>query len=152
MGKAKKNTKAAAARKLADPIAGRKTQPKIQQTPETEALRTSKIIPAVKQLSSGPAAERAEALSAANALLQDDTCRFLLLKERIVQKLLEDLVVDPAEEVVVLAWSALRTIAEKEGYDQCVNMFRRDIISHIARALGKVCCLGDRGGGVRRTD
>jgi hypothetical protein len=138
MGKAKKNNKTNAARKLADPTAGRKTQPKIQQTPETEALRTSKIVPVMKQLASGSAAERAEALAAANDLLHDDTCRFLLLKERVVQKLLEDLVVDPAEEVMVLAWTGLRTIAEKEGYDQTVNMFRRDIISHITRALGKV--------------
>ncbi|KAI5804977.1 hypothetical protein EDC01DRAFT_757614 [Geopyxis carbonaria] len=136
MGKAKKHGKSAENRNGSNPIGGR--NPPIKSNAETEALRTEKILPVVKRLSSGSADERTEAINAACNLLEDDTCRFLLLKERIVQKLMEDLLHDPAENVVVLSWKALRIIAEKEGYDQCINIFRRDILSRIARTLDQL--------------
>ena len=139
MGKAKKPRKSDA-RKAVDPT----SRPKkfvFNATPETDALYKNKVAPAAKALASANAADRAGALSTiCNDFLDDDAARFLLLKGRIVQKLMEDLVHDPAEDVVVLAWAALRKIAAKEGYDHCVNMFRKDILSSISPLLGKVYC------------
>lgn len=141
MGKAKR-TRKSDTRKSANPLAG--ARPKkpaaFTETPQTDALRKSRILPTVKSLAAASAADRAQALSTVCAeLLDDDTCRFLLLKERIVAKLMDDLVHDPCEDVVVLAWRALYRIAALEGYDHCVNMFRKGILSKIKAALEKVC-------------
>jgi hypothetical protein len=139
MGKAKKPRKSDA-RKATDPT----SRPKkfvFNATPETDALYTNRVAPAAKALTSANAADRAGALSTiCNDFLNDGAARFLLLKGRIVQKLMEDLVRDPSEDVVVLAWVALHKIAVKEGYDHCVNMFRKDILSSILPLLGKVYC------------
>jgi hypothetical protein len=138
MGKAKK-TRKCDARKSNGPtnIAARRKKFVFRPTPETDILHKSIVLPAVKNLAN--ATGRVSAISTiCNELLEDDTSRFLLLKERIVQKLIEDLVHDPSEDVVALAWGSLYKIAEKEGYDHCVNMFRRDILSKISIVLDKV--------------
>jgi hypothetical protein len=138
MGKAAKKVKKSDARKAADPVGARPKKPAFQATPQTDALHKSKILPTVKSLAAASATDRASALLTCTELLRDDTCRFLLLKERIVAKLMEDLVHDSSEDVVVLAWSALCRIAREEGYDQSVYMFRRDILSRIKTLLEKV--------------
>ncbi|KAA8904639.1 armadillo-type protein [Sphaerosporella brunnea] len=138
MGKAAKKFKKSDARKAADPIGARPKKPAFVATPQTDALHKSKILPTVKSLASASATDRAAAMLTCNELLRDDTCRFMLLKERIVAKLMEDLVHDSSEDVVVLAWSALCRIAREEGYDQSVNMFRKDILSRIKTVLEKL--------------
>lgn len=57
----------------------------------------------------------------------------------MVQKLLEERIHDDSEGVVVLAWKALRIVAQEEGYDQCMYMFRKNIVSRINDAIAKVC-------------
>lgn len=140
MGKAAKKPTKPDARKSTDPTGVRPKKPVFTATPQSDALHKSRILPVVKNLASASAADRASALSSVcNDLLTDDTFRFLLLKERIVAKLMEDLVHDSSEDVVVLAWSALYRIAVAEGYDHCVNMFRKDILSRVKAVLEKVC-------------
>jgi hypothetical protein len=138
MGKAAKKVTKSDARKATDPVGARPKKPAFQATPQTDALHKSKILPTVKSLAAASATDRASALLTCTELLGDDTCRFLLLKERIVAKLMEDLVHDSSEDVVVLAWSALCRIAREEGYDQSVYMFRKDILSRIKTVLEKV--------------
>lgn len=111
----------------------------LQVTPQTEEIRVSRIAPAVTALSSQSPEERQNAIVAICGLLEEnETCRLLTLKERIVQKLLEETIHDAVEGVVVLAWKALRIVAEEEGYDQCVYMHRKNCVARINDALKKV--------------
>ena len=143
MGKATKKSTKPDARKSTDPTGARPKKPVFTPTPQSDALHKSRIVPAVKSLAAASAVDRAAALSSVcSELIPDDTCRFLLLKERIVAKLMEDLVHDAAEDVVVLAWRALYMIAAAEGYDHCVNMFRKDILSRVRAVLEKVGVVG----------
>ncbi|PWW76495.1 hypothetical protein C7212DRAFT_357647 [Tuber magnatum] len=105
-----------------------------------KTLRESTVLPIVKNLSSTSPKERAEAVSAINNLLQDATCRQLLLRERVVQKLMEEMLNDSSQEVVVHAWGALRNISVDEGYDQSIFMYRRNILTPVASALQKISC------------
>ncbi|CAZ81046.1 unnamed protein product [Tuber melanosporum] len=102
------------------------------------ALRESVVLPVVRNLSSISPKERAEAVSAINNLLQDATCRQLLLRERVVQKLMEEMLNDSSQEVVVYAWGALRNISVDEGYDQSIFMYRKNILAPVASALQKI--------------
>lgn len=142
MGKATKKPRKPDARKASDPTGARPKKPAPPATPQTDALHKSTILPIIKSLGSASAADRAAALSrACTELLGDDTCRFLLLKERIVAKLMDDSVHDTSEDVVVLAWRALYIIAKEEGYDHCINMYRKDVLSKIKAVLEKVCVI-----------
>ncbi|KAL7269245.1 hypothetical protein RUND412_008104 [Rhizina undulata] len=105
---------------------------------ELDALRDSKILPVVRNLSSAFSKERAEAVAVVNNLLQDANCRRLLLKERVMQKLMEEMLNDSSQEVVVHGWGALRIIAAEEGYDQSINMFRKDVLTPAATAVTKI--------------
>lgn len=143
MGKAVKPKNKSEARKATDPTGGRPKKPAFTQTPQTDAIHKTRILPAMKSLAAASATDRAAALSTiCSELLDDDTCRFMLLKERIVAKLMDDMVVDTSDDVVVLAWNALHKIAALEGYDHCVNMFRKGILSKVQPVLEKVglCC------------
>lgn len=102
------------------------------------ALRESMVLPVVRNLSSTLPKERAEAVSAINNLLQDATCRQLLLRERVVQRLMEEMLNDSSQEVVVHAWGALRNISVDEGYDQSIFMYRKNILTPVSSALQKV--------------
>jgi len=102
------------------------------------ALRESMILPVVRNLSSTSPKERAEAVSAINNLLQDAACRQLLLHERVVQRLMEEMLNDSSQEVVVYAWGALRNISVDEGYDQSIFMYRKNILTPVSSALQKV--------------
>lgn len=102
------------------------------------ALRDSKILPVVKNVSSLDVNERVQAVSAIANLVEDPTCRKLLLKERIVAALMEKTLNDSSPEVVVRGWGALRNLAVEEGYDVCLHMYRKDILTPIAAAIPKV--------------
>lgn len=102
------------------------------------ALRESKILPVVKNLSSLDANERIQAVTAVTNLVEDQTCRKLLLKERIVAALMERALNDSEPEVVVRGWGALRNLAVEEGYDVCLHLYRKDILTPAAAAIPKV--------------
>ena len=102
------------------------------------ALRESKILPVVKNISSLDASERVQAVTAIANLVEDPTCRKLLLKERIVITLMEKTLNDSSPEVVVRGWGALRNLAVEEGYDVCLHMYRKDILTPLAAAIPKV--------------
>lgn len=101
-------------------------------------LRESKILPAVRNLGSTNPKQRLEAVHAINNLLEDRNCRRLLLKERVVQKLMEEVLNNSNKEVVVYGWGALRNIAAEEGYDQSIFMYRKDILTPAEVAIKTV--------------
>ncbi|KAH8155402.1 uncharacterized protein LAJ45_00412 [Morchella importuna] len=131
MGKAKKS-RSSMARAIASPTA-RPLNP--AEVAANAALRESKIIPVVKNLGSTNTKQRSEALSAIVNLLEDSNCRNLLLRERVVQKIMEGSLNDSNQEVVVYGWGALRNVAAEEGYDQCIFMYRKDILTPVAAAI-----------------
>ncbi|CUS15792.1 unnamed protein product [Tuber aestivum] len=137
MGKADKSRKKHG-RKKGSLAASRPPNPADKAANNT--LRESTVLPVVKNLSSTSPKERAEAVSAINNLLQDATCRQLLLRERVVQKLMEEMLNDSSQEVVVYAWGALRNISVDEGYDQSIFMYRKNILTPVASALQKISC------------
>ena len=102
------------------------------------ALRESKILPVVKNISSLDASERVQAVTAIANLVEDPTCRKLLLKERVVIALMGQVLNDSSPEVVVRGWGALRNLAVEEGYDVCLHMYRRDILTPLTAAIPKV--------------
>lgn len=108
---------------------------------DADSIRTTRILPAVQALSAASPAERADAVAAISHLLKDDNSRLLVLKERVVPKLIEDMLNDSSREVVVASWSALRTVAE-EDYGHCINMYKSGILKNIFTAFSEV------GGGV----
>ena len=102
------------------------------------ALRETKILPVVKNISSISVNERVQAVTAVANLVEDPTCRKLLLKEKIVAALMEQTLNDSSPEVIVRGWGALRNLAVEEGYDVCLHMYRKDILTPIAAAISKV--------------
>lgn len=134
MGKARKNRNNNV-RSVSSPTA-RPLNP--AESAASNALRESKILPVVKNLGSTNPKQRSEAVHAINNLLEDVTCRRLLLKERVVQKLMEEMLNDSNQEVVVYGWGALRNIAAEEGYDQSIFMYRKDILTPAAAAIKTV--------------
>lgn len=115
----------------------------LKVTPQTEEIRTTRIAPAVLALSSQSVSERESAVAAICSLLaENETCRLLTLKERVVQKLLDETIHDAADGVLTLAWKALRIVAEEEGYDQCVYMHRKNCVARINDAIKKVGARG----------
>ena len=106
--------------------------------PSTTNLHTTKILPVIRNLSALEAGQRTEAVTAITNLVEDPACRKLLLKERIVQTLMERTLNDSAQEVVVRGWGALRNLAVEEGYDVCMHMYRKDILTPATAAIIKV--------------
>ncbi|KAF8459598.1 hypothetical protein BGX38DRAFT_1149821 [Terfezia claveryi] len=102
------------------------------------ALRETKILPIVKNISSINVNERVQAVTAVANLVEDPTCRKLLLKERIVAALMEQTLNDSSPEVIVRGWGVLRNLAVEEGYDVCLHMYRKDILTPIAAAISKL--------------
>jgi len=102
------------------------------------ALRELKILPVVKNISSIDVNERVEAVTAVANLVEDSACRKLLLKEKIVAALMEQTLNDSSLEVIVRGWGALRSLAVEEGYDVCLHMYRKDILTPTAAAISRV--------------
>lgn len=134
MGKARKDRNKGA-RSASSPTA-RPLNP--AEVAANNVLRESKILPVVKNLGSTNPKQRSEAVHAINNLLEDKNCRRLLLKERVVQKLMEEMLNDSNQEVVVYGWGALRNIAAEEGYNQSIFMYRKDILTPAVVAINTV--------------
>lgn len=106
---------------------------------QNNAVRDQKILPVVKNLTSVNINERLEAVAAVSNLILDPVCRKLLLKEKIVPLLMENIIHDSSPEVVVKGWGALQDLAVAEQYDVCMHIYRKDIMTPIKAAIQKVC-------------
>ncbi|KAK9324837.1 hypothetical protein V1517DRAFT_351128 [Lipomyces orientalis] len=95
-------------------------------------------IPLIKKLSSVNPKDRALAASAIANLIENPVVRRALLKERLVQTIIEQSLTDSSEEVVVEGFGVLRNLALEEGYDVCVFLWRRDILAVASSYLGKI--------------
>lgn len=132
MGKSRRN-RSGAARK--DPIA----KPiKAPTDPTLAALREAKILPVIKDLKSADPKSRSAAASAVSNIIQDTSCRKLLLREQIVHTVLTQTLTDASIESRAAGWGILQVIAREEEADFCVHLFRSDILTAIEYATKQV--------------
>ncbi|RDA96129.1 hypothetical protein CP533_1759 [Ophiocordyceps camponoti-saundersi (nom. inval.)] len=103
--------------------------------PRLAALRQEKVLPAVKDLSSADGKTRSAAAAAVANLAQDPDCRQLLLREQIVHTLLTQSLTDNALESRAAAWGILQLLAQEEGHDFCVHLYRQDILTSMDHAV-----------------
>ena len=105
----------------------------------TEIIRDQKILPLVAGITSSTPEDRKLNLAAIPNLVKDETCRKLLLKEKIVKRLMEFPLSDPSNEIVMLAWAAMRSLVKEEGYDIAIHIYREKILAPIKEAVANVC-------------
>ncbi|KAJ6262019.1 hypothetical protein Dda_2821 [Drechslerella dactyloides] len=97
-------------------------------TAEIEVVRDQKITPILAGVLAANPADRAKHLAAASSIVEDGRCRRLLLKDHIIQVVMEQSLLDPAQEVVAAAWTFLDKLVEHGGYDVAVHLYRRGIM------------------------
>ncbi|EWC48637.1 hypothetical protein DRE_01859 [Drechslerella stenobrocha 248] len=105
---------------------------------ETEVLRDQKIAPILAGLQAVDPAGRAQSLLAACAIIDDPLCRRLLLKEQIIRRVMEQSLVDPAQEVVTAGWRLLNKLVLLGGYDAAVHLYRQGILGLVDGILDNI--------------
>ncbi|EGV66338.1 hypothetical protein PSN45_003054 [Yamadazyma tenuis] len=138
MGKLKKGRRNQRARH--NPI-GKKGQNGVSDGGEAkkdETTRNNRILPLIEKLSSSSTNDRSMALGAITVLCEDNRMRKLLLKEKLVQIIMEQCLNDNSDEVVVEAFGLLRNIGIDEGYDILKYYWRSNIWITIENSLKKV--------------
>ncbi|KAK9455465.1 hypothetical protein V1511DRAFT_497808 [Dipodascopsis uninucleata] len=131
MGKYKKASKNSQFRSSLARIsrsAGQDHRPRDIKEPES-------AISLISKLSSVEESERVEAISAITNLIELPIVRKSLLKEKLVHIILERLLSDNSNDVVRDSYSILRNLAIEEGYDLCVFIWRKDVLTAIDGTL-----------------
>lgn len=103
-----------------------------------EKTRQSKIVPLINNLSSNIPNDKSMALGALTVICEDERMRKLCLKEKLVQKLMEQCLNDDNDEIVVEAFGLLRNLGIEEGYDVITYYWRQNIWASIEAGLGKI--------------
>jgi hypothetical protein len=106
--------------------------------PELARLRETSILPVVKQLQSPEVTQRSSAAIAIANLIEDDKTRKLLLRERVVQILLEQTITDSGLESKSAGWGILRNLALEEEADFSVHLYRQDILTPMSVIIQNV--------------
>ncbi|KAF3918095.1 hypothetical protein ABW21_db0207681 [Orbilia brochopaga] len=104
-------------------------------TAEIEVIRDQKIMPIIAGIQASNPSDRAQHLVAATSIVEDAQCRKLLLREHIVRVVIEQSLLDSAQEVVVAAWALFDRLVEREGHDVAVHLFRKGILKLVDGAI-----------------
>ncbi|RDL30674.1 ARM repeat-containing protein [Venustampulla echinocandica] len=99
--------------------------------PELAAIREQRILPVLKDLTSADLKTRSAAATAISNIIEDTKCRKLLLREQIVQILLEQTLTDSSFETRTAGWGILRNLALEEEADFCIHLYRQDVLTAI---------------------
>ncbi|KAH7160838.1 hypothetical protein EDB81DRAFT_328538 [Dactylonectria macrodidyma] len=102
--------------------------------PVLAALREEKILPVIRDLKSADPKSRAAAAAAVSNIIQDERCRKLLLREKIVHTVLTQTLTDAALESRAAGWGILQVLAQEEEPDFCVHLYRVDALTAIEYA------------------
>ncbi|KAI5957091.1 hypothetical protein KGF54_000019 [Candida jiufengensis] len=132
MGKLKKGRKNTKNR--LNPIASKSQQ----EVKKDETTRQSKILPLINKLKSTIPNDKSMALGAITVLAEDFRMRQLLLKDKIVQVVMETCLNDSNDEIVVEAFGLLRNLGIESGYDVIKFLWRQGIWTSIENALNKI--------------
>lgn len=106
-------------------------QNKPPNDPELAAIREQRILPVLKDLQSAEQKTRSAAASAISNIIEDQKCRKLLLREKIVTILLEQTLTDSSLETRTAGWGILRNLALEEEADFAVHLYRQDVLTAI---------------------
>lgn len=136
MGKLKRGRKNQKAR--VNPIANNSKKNLDKQEIKDENTRNSKILPLINKLKSSVPNDKTMALGAITVLCEDERMRKLLLKEKLVQIIMEQCLNDSNDEIVVESFGLLRNIGIEEGYDVTKYYWRSNIWTAIEAALKKI--------------
>ncbi|KAI3402289.2 hypothetical protein KGF56_004859 [Candida oxycetoniae] len=109
-----------------------------QEKKKDEATRQSKILPLLNKLRSTVPNDKSMALGAITVLAEDQRMRQLLLKERLVQIVMETCLNDSNDETTVEAFGLLRNLGIEEGRDVAKHLWRQGIWTTIENALNKI--------------
>lgn len=132
MGKLKKNSRSS--RHRSNPLA---VSRKATSSKQDEQLTKNKILPLIAKLKSTTPNEKSMALGSIAVMSDDPKFRKLLLKERLVQIVLEQCLTDSNSEIVVESFGLLRNLVLEEGYDVAVYLWRQNIWRVIQDNLNK---------------
>ncbi|CDR43313.1 CYFA0S11e03818g1_1 [Cyberlindnera fabianii] len=130
MGKLKKRSRSAKSR--VNPLATRAKQDK-----QDDTLTKNKIVPMIEKLKSAIPNDRSMALGSIAVMSDDPRMRKLLLKEKLVQIILERCLTDNNPEFVMESFGLLRNLVIDEGYDVAVYLWRQNIMITIEKSLEK---------------
>jgi hypothetical protein len=132
MGKLKKRSRSSNHR--ANPVAQNK---RVKEDKQNETLRTNKVLPLITNLSASAPNDRSMALGSISVLAEDPTFRKLLLKEKLLQILMEQSLKDSNDEIIVESFGLLRNLVIEEGYDVAIYLWRQNIWKEIESNLEK---------------
>lgn len=136
MGKLKKGRRSQ--NKRSNPVA-RKNGASGRQESKDENTRQNKIVPLIAKLTSSAANDRSLAVSAITVLAEDEKMRKLLLKERLVAILVEQVLAScDDDEIVVEVYGLLRNLTIEEGHDVAKHLWRLNIWNFIQNGLEKI--------------
>lgn len=120
MGKSKKRSRASKAR--TNPLHN-----KLNSAAKDASLITKKIQPLLTQLQSAVPNDRNMAISSISVLCDDPHMRQLLLREKLVQIILNHTLSDSNKDIVIEAYGLLRNLTLEEGYDISIYLWRNKI-------------------------
>ncbi|CAK7211816.1 hypothetical protein SCUCBS95973_001252 [Sporothrix curviconia] len=154
MGKSRRNRSGHASRRpgpLSGSAGGAGARPakpvKEPADPALAALRTAKILPVLNDLRSADPAKRSTAAGAIANIVEDARCRKLLLREQVVYLVLSETLADASVESRAAGWAVLNVLAQHEAADFCVHLYRSDVLTPAAHALGQIRASLEGGGG-----
>ncbi|KAK6512066.1 hypothetical protein TWF481_000963 [Arthrobotrys musiformis] len=105
---------------------------------EAEILRDQKVLPIISGIQADSPADRTQHLVAAGSIIEDPICRKLLLKQHVVQVVLDKVLADTSQEVATAGWGLLNKIVLYEGYDISLHLYRKGIFEHIGGAIATI--------------
>ncbi|RGB33642.1 armadillo-type protein [Rhizophagus diaphanus] len=119
------------------------TEIEIENVNNSQASRSSDVLPVIKQLSSADPTERAWAAScASNLIASEEKNRRLLLSKDLIRLLIERLT-DDVYEVVYECVGTLRNLTAIGEYEICAEMFNKDILTPLNMLISKISIIID---------
>lgn len=105
---------------------------------QDETTRNTKILPLLEKLQSSSPNDKSMALGAITVLAEDEKMRKMMMKEKLIQIVMEKCLTDNNDELIVEAFGLLRNLGIDEGYDVLKYYWRSNIWVTIEASLAKV--------------
>lgn len=130
MGKLKKRSRSS--RHRINPISNQNKDERQDNT-----TRESKILPIIAKLKSVIPNDKSMALGTISVMCEDAKLRSMLLKEKLLQIIMEQCLNDKNSEIIVESFGLLRNLVIEEGYDVAMYLWRQNIWAAIEANLSK---------------
>lgn len=120
MGKLKKRSRSS--RHRVNPLSNQSKDER-----QDASLRESKILPIIAKLKSVVPNDKSMALGTISVMCEDSKLRNMLLKEKLLQLVMEQCLNDENSEIIVESFGLLRNLVIEEGYDVAMYLWRQNI-------------------------